>query len=71
MSPTPEEPRYPDVIVPLTSGDGNAWAIMGSVSRALRKAGVSEEEIAQYRVDSMSGDYGNLLRTAMEWVSVE
>lgn len=62
--------KYPDVHVQLTGHDGNAYAIMGAVSSALRRAGVSGEEIKEYTAQSMSGDYDNLLRTAMSWVSV-
>ena len=64
------EPRYPDVHVQLTGTDGNAFAIMGTVTRELRRAGVSAEEIEQYHEESMSGDYDNLLVTAMRWVDV-
>ena len=64
------EPRYPDVQVQLTGTDGNAFAIMGAVTRELRRAGVSAEEISKYREESMSGDYDNLLATAMRWVDV-
>ena len=63
-------PKYPDIDVQLTGNDGNAYAIMGAVSQALRRAGVSKEEIDQYTKESMSGDYDNLLRTAMKWVNV-
>lgn len=62
-------PKY-NVTVQLTGEDGNAFAIMAAVSKALRKAGASEEEISQYTMDSMSGDYDNLLRTADKWVVV-
>lgn len=62
-------PKY-DIEVQLTGNDGNAFAIMGAVQRALRKAGASPEEIKEYQTESMSGDYDNLLRVAMEWVDV-
>ena len=62
--------KYPEIEVSLIGQDGNAFAIMGAVSNALRKAGVSKEEINQYTSESMSGDYDNLLRVAMEWVAV-
>ena len=65
-----EGPKYPDIDVQLTGNDGNAYAIMGAVGQALRRAGVSKEEIDQYSKESMSGDYDNLLRTAMKWVNV-
>lgn len=62
--------KYPNVKVKLVGRDGNAFSIMGNVSKALRSAGVSAEEIAQYIKESTSGDYNHLLQTAMAWVSV-
>lgn len=62
--------KYPEIEVQLTGQDGNAFAVMGAVSRELRKAGVSKDEINEYTKQSMSGDYDNLLRTAMKWVTV-
>jgi hypothetical protein len=62
-------PKY-DIQVQLIGKDGNAFAIMGAVQRALRKAGASKEEINQYLKEAMSGDYDNLLRTTMDWVEV-
>jgi len=64
------EIKYPNVKVRLTGRDGNAFAIMGAVSMALRLADVSKEEIAEYRKESTAGDYDNLLRVADRWVVV-
>ena len=61
--------RY-DIQVQLIGQDGNALAVLGCVRRALRKAGVSKEEINQYLKEATSGDYDNLLRTTMDWVEV-
>ena len=62
-------PKYA-IRVPLIGEDGNAFAILGSVQRALRKAGASKDEINQYMEEAMSGDYNHLLSTTMEWVEV-
>lgn len=62
--------KYPEIEVQLTGIDGNAYAIMGAVSKALRRADVPQEEIDSYINQSKSGDYTNLLQTAMRWVSV-
>lgn len=64
------EVKYPEVKVKLVGNDGNAYAIMGNVQKALRRAGVSQEEIAKYLEESMSGDYDNLIATACRWVKV-
>lgn len=60
-------PKY-DVQVQLSGNSGNAFAVIGSVIKALKQAGATEEEIKQYKSDAMSGDYDNLLCVSMEWV---
>ena len=60
-----------NVKVKLSGNDGNAFAIMGAVKTALKKAGATKEEIAEYLKDSMAGDYDNLLKVAMNWVQVK
>lgn len=62
-------PKF-DIEVQLTGEDGNAFAIMGAVKKGLRRAGATAEEQKQYMDESMSGDYDNLLRVAMDWVNV-
>ena len=62
-------PKY-NIEVQLTGNDGNAFAVMAQVTKALRNAGATPEELSQYQQESMSGDYDNLLRVAMEWVEV-
>ena len=63
--------KYPDITVQLVGNDGNAFAIMGSVTKALRRARVDNTEVQTYMDEAMSGDYDNLLRVTMEWVNVE
>lgn len=67
---TSTTPKY-NVTVQLTGRDGNAFAIMGAVKSALKKAGATEAELDEYFKESTSGDYDNLLRTAMKWVNVK
>lgn len=62
---TPVGKKKPNVR--LVGEDGNAFAIMGRVSRGLKKTGHTPEEINQYTDDSTSGDYDHLLRVAMKW----
>jgi hypothetical protein len=64
------ETKYPEIEVQLTGNDGNAFSIMGTVTKALRRGGASKDEIETYMTESMSGDYDNLLRVAMRWVNV-
>lgn len=64
------EPKYPEIHVQLTHQDGNAFFIIGRVRKALKDGGVSNEEIDAFTEQAQSGDYDNVLRTVMEWVSI-
>jgi hypothetical protein len=64
------EPKY-EVTVKLTGTDGNAFALMGKVNRALQGADVSKELRDEFMDECMSGDYNHLLRVCMKWVNVE
>lgn len=55
--------------VKLTGEDGNAFAILGKVKRALRKAGM-KKEASLFMEEATAGDYNHLLRTAMKYVEV-
>jgi len=54
----------------LVGTDDNAFAVLGVVRRALRDAGVSDEEIQAFSDDATAGDYQHLLAVAMAWVDV-
>ena len=62
--------KYPEVEVQLIGEDGNAFAIIMRVERALKLAGVSQDECLEFRAEATSGDYDHLLQTAMAWVNV-
>jgi hypothetical protein len=64
------EPRYPKVRVKLTGTDGNAFALLGKVKEAMRKAKVPPGEITAFIEEATSGDYNHLLQTCMKWVDV-
>lgn len=64
------EIRYPDVRVRLTGRDGNALAIVGAVSRALRDAHVSRQDVEAFQAEALAGDYEKVLRVALSWVTV-
>lgn len=67
------EVKYPDVVVDLgnlSGPEGNAFAVMGNVQRAMRAAGKSHEEVEAYMNEAMSGDYNNLLSVTRKTVSV-
>jgi hypothetical protein len=63
-------PKYPHITVQLTNEDGNAFAVLGRVNRALRQAGVSQAERDAFLQEATAGDYDRLLQTVMRWVEV-
>lgn len=64
------KPKYPHVKVKLSGRDGNSFAILGRVSRALAEAGVGKTEREAFATEATSGDYDRLLQTCMRWVDV-
>ena len=65
------EPKYPDVHVDLVGQDGNASSILGRVTSAMRRAGISQAEQSAFIAEATSGDYNHLLRTVTKWVNVD
>jgi hypothetical protein len=63
--------RYPEIEVDLISRDWNALYLIGAVSSALSRAGISREEITEFQNQATSGDYDNVLATIMNWVAVK
>ncbi len=65
------EVKYPNVTVRLVGESGNAFAILGRVASALRRAGAPREDVDAYMAEATSGDYDHLLATTTRWVDVE
>ena len=59
-----------NITVKLVCSDGNAFAVMGTVSRALKHGGHSEL-VEPFMKEAMSGDYDHLLQTVIEYVEIE
>jgi hypothetical protein len=56
--------------VQLTGEDGNAFAILARVSRAIRRS--NHPELAEsFLQEATAGDYDHLLVTCMRYVTVE
>lgn len=64
-----DDPKY-DLKVTLIGEDGNAFFIIGRVSKELRRAGVPEEDVTAFRKEAMSGDYDHVLQTVMKYVHI-
>jgi len=59
-----------DAVVQLSGQDGNAFAILGRVRRAILKSN-RPELAAQFCEEAMSGDYDHVLVTCMRYVDVK
>ena len=55
--------------VKLVGEDGNAFSIIGRVSLALKKAGL-KDQAKKFQEEATSGDYNNVLQTAMKYADV-
>lgn len=63
-------PKHPNVIVQLTGQDGNVFSIMGRVSNAMRRAGVSSDDIKVYNAEVFDArSYDEALQITMRWVT--
>ena len=61
--------KYPDIEVQLVGTDGNAFAILGKVQKALKAEGVLKDELDEFFNEATSSTYDHLLRTCMKWVT--
>ena len=61
---------YRKPVVKLSETDGNAFAILGRVSAAMKRAGIPKETISAFFAEATAGDYDHLLRTAMKYAEV-
>ena len=57
------------VRVEMRGPSGNAWAVMGNVVAALKRAGKASLK-DEYMKRAMSGDYENLLMVSGEYVRI-
>lgn len=62
--------KFPDVIVTLSGVNGNAFILLGIVTRELRRAGHGDQ-VDAFKSEATSGDYDHLLQTCMQWVNVQ
>jgi len=63
--------KFPEITVQLSGEDGNAFFVLGKVSKALKSNDVSKEDCDAFMGEATSGDYNHLLQTCMKWVNVE
>ena len=68
---TSTTPQFADVHVQLTGQDGNVFAIIGRVRRALLKAGATEQQIDRFMEEmTAAGSCDAALAVVLRWVQV-
>jgi hypothetical protein len=70
MANTESDIKYPEIEVELVGQDGNAFSVLGAVTRAMRRGGVPQAEISEFMEEATAGSNDHLLQTCMRWVSV-
>jgi hypothetical protein len=64
------EIKFPHVKVELVGQNGNAFVVLGLCVRAARRAGLTQEQIGEFKKEATSGDYDHLLQTCIKWFDV-
>jgi hypothetical protein len=64
-------PKYDATVrLDLDGEGGNAFMILGKVSKALKRDGVDAAEVKAFYDEATAGDYDHLLVTVRKWVNV-
>ena len=61
--------KYPEINVELVGQDGNAFAILGRVGKAMQDYGLDADVRKEFFEEATSGDYDHVLATCMKWVN--
>ena len=64
-------PKYPNVNVKMVGEDGNAFSILGRVTKAMKRAHIPQAEIDTFLTEAKSGDYDHLLQTVINTVTTD
>lgn len=64
--------KFPNVTVKLTDMDSNVYALIGGTTRAMRRAGVSADDVDAFRDEALASEsYDAVIQTIMRTVNVE
>ena len=65
-----KEVKYPNIVIDLSNQDGNAFAIIGTCTLALKRNGLSDQ-VKPFVLEATSSDYAKVFDTIFAWFSVE
>jgi len=63
--------RFPHITVELVDKSGNAFYILGTVLKEMKRNHVTKEDQDKFLAEATSGNYDNLLQMVMRWVNIE
>lgn len=63
--------KYPEIYVRLVHEDGNAFSILARVTTAMKRGALGQDEIDEFISEATASTYDHLLRTVMDYVSVD
>ena len=63
--------KIPKPPVQLSGEDGNAFFIIGRCRKALRRVGATDAVIEKFTAEVQSGDYDQVIQTAMKYCHVK
>ena len=63
-----KSPKYPQITIQLVGEDGNAFAILGRVSKAMKRNKIYDKW-GEFHAEATSGNYDNLIMTVLRWFS--
>lgn len=61
---------YPKVVIQLPREEGNVFAVVQHVSKALRDANVPDDRVLQYLHETAGHDYATAIMVTKSWVNV-
>ncbi|QFT62033.1 hypothetical protein FIU91_03755 [Roseivivax sp. THAF30] len=64
-------PKYSHIRVQLTGEDDSAPGIVMRCRQAAQRAGLPQSECNAFMRDAFSGDYDNVISTAMAWFTCD
>jgi len=62
--------KFKDVVVNMRGVSGNTLVILGTVKRALKRAGATHMELFIFMGNALSNDYEHALATVCQWVTI-
>lgn len=64
------EPKYPLINAKVSQYNGRIEPVVGTIKRAMKRAGVPQHEIDAFVREAMASDFDHVLKVCMTYVNV-